>query len=157
MMAPQVMQEGASPISYMDFMASAAWMKLRSGGRVRESGAREFGASVPLRAARSGAIPCCGARRSLNCKGSGIRDKGSARLVGWRAAVDGMTVLSGALTVPVTGMDWLPNSRAGAEADSSASLRNDKAGAAALAPRDLRLKRESWWPERKRSCIQRKR
>ena len=53
MMAPQVAQEGESPMSYMDFMASEAWQMPRSS-------MVGTGVSRPLRALRSGAIPCWG-------------------------------------------------------------------------------------------------
>ncbi len=57
MMAPQVAQLGASPMSYMDFMASATWMMPRS-----SNVGREADPSAALRDDNkgSGAIPCCG-------------------------------------------------------------------------------------------------
>src|SRR5665213_2808503 len=75
MMAPQVAQEGASPMSYMLFMASETWMaplpepgmpvtprslgRLPAAGRALGAGCWALGAR-PLLAARSGAIPPCG-------------------------------------------------------------------------------------------------
>ena len=63
MMAPQVAQEGESPMSYMDFMASETWYTPLSS--IEAKGVED---SRPLRALRSfamvadgsGAIPCWG-------------------------------------------------------------------------------------------------
>jgi len=70
MMAPQVLQLGLSPISYMDFIADAVWKTLRS-SKDRGSGPRVEGPEGrPLEAARSGAMPCWGGVRSECWKAS---------------------------------------------------------------------------------------
>src|SRR5580704_9109426 len=123
MMAPQVLQEGASPMLYISFMRLAAWGESKT-PRSSTLGRASPMAGRPVRAARSGAIPCCGARRSFNCSAEDPWVE-----VGSYAGGLGMMVLSGALTVPVTGT-----------ASASASV----GAAEAFALRDLRLKRESW-------------
>ena len=55
MMAPQVAQDGESPMSYMDFMASETWYTPLSS--IEAKGVED---SRPLRALKSGAIPCWG-------------------------------------------------------------------------------------------------
>gem|GEM_PF-6042351 len=65
MMLPQVEQLGASPMLYMDCMAEAVWYTLRS-----STVSRGLACSIPDRAVRSGAMPCCGGLRSLYWKAS---------------------------------------------------------------------------------------
>ncbi len=73
MMAPQVLQLGASPMLYMDCMALAVWKTLRS-----TVVSRGLPSAMPLRAVRSlemsgwgsPAIPCWGGVRSEYWKAS---------------------------------------------------------------------------------------